>query len=122
MTRPILTAVVLLASIASAYGGGAPKNMIGVQESMAATARRPGKTYCNCHGSYAARPRTSGQTANLYNSPGNPVGPSASARATYSGNSMGPVRRPYSGQAAAAAGGVMRQYDAKGRNVGSVAR
>jgi hypothetical protein len=119
MTKSILIVVALLTLVPVAYGGGAPKNMIGVQEAMAATARRGGKTYCYCH---TGRATANGQVANVPSQTDSVARPSGSNRATYSGNSMGSDRRGYAGQAAAGAGGIMRQYDARGRSVGSVAR
>ena len=91
--------------------------MIGVMEAMSATPSRSRATVNNCHGSYARRTSRNGRTTTEYDSHG-----AYSGRSTYSGNSMGSDRRTYSGQAAASAGGVMRHYDARGRNVGSSAR
>ena len=63
--------------------------------------------FYNGNGSYAGRAVNSGGTTSFYDSHG-----AYSGRSTYSGNSMGNDRRPYSGQAAASSGGVMRHYDA----------
>ena len=116
MPKLILSAAVLLALIASARGGGAPKSMIGVMEAMSATPKpKPSnRKQLPRH----LRRRTAGMpTTTEYDSHG-----AYSGRSTYSGNSMGSDRRTYSGQAAASSGGMMRHYDSRGRNVGSSAR
>ena len=83
-----------------------------------------GSSYFDSHGAYSLR--TADGNIGAYTgravTPGTTNPRSDYARpSTYSGNSMGGYydRRPYSGQAAASAGGVIRQYDARGRYVGS---